>query len=80
MIKEKIIIKAIDSLAEAVFKVVSKAMELVPFGALGAMTAVAASKGLGILVSYAVCPIALFLWWATLFFIFCNTHGQSVCG
>lgn len=66
--KGKIIIKAIDSLAEAVFKVVSYVMELAPFGVLGAMTAVVASKGLGILVSYAYLLLCFF--GGLLFFIF----------
>lgn len=66
--KGKLVIKAIDSIAEAVFKVVNYVMELAPFAVFGAMTAVVASKGLGILVSYAYLMLCFF--GGLLFFIF----------
>lgn len=66
--KGKLVIKAIDAIAEAVFKVVNYVMELAPFAVFGAMTAVVASKGLGILVSYAYLMLCFF--GGLLFFIF----------
>ncbi|MFC0183513.1 Na+/H+-dicarboxylate symporter [Pseudarcicella hirudinis] len=66
--KGKIITKAIDALAEAVFKIVGYVMQLAPYGVLGAMTGVIASKGLGILLSYAYLMICFF--GGLIFFIF----------
>jgi Na+/H+-dicarboxylate symporter len=64
----KIIIKALDALSEAVFKVVNYVMQLAPFGVFGAVTAVVALKGLEILISYAYLLLCFF--GGLLFFIF----------
>jgi len=66
--KGKGIMKALDALSELVFKMVGYVMQMAPFAVLGAMTAVVASKGLGILVSYAYLLVCFF--GGLLFFIF----------
>ena len=47
------VIKALDSLAHVMLKMVGYVMQLAPIGVFGAMCAVIASKGLGILTTYA---------------------------
>lgn len=47
------VIKALDSLAHVMLKMVGYVMNLAPLGVFGAMCAVIASKGLGILSTYA---------------------------
>ncbi len=66
--KGKGLLKALDALSEVVFKMVGYVMQMAPFAVLGAMTAVVAAKGLGILVSYAYLLICFF--GGLLFFIF----------
>lgn len=66
--KGKNILKALDSLSELVFKMVGYVMQLAPYAVLGAMTAVVAAKGLGILISYAY--LLLCFYGGLLFFIF----------
>lgn len=66
--KGKMLTKALESLSELVFKMVGYVMQLAPFGVLGAMTAVVAAKGLGILISYAYLLVCFF--GGLLFFIF----------
>lgn len=66
--KGKGIMKALDALSELVFKMVGYVMQMAPFAVLGAMTAVVAAKGLGILVSYAYLLVCFF--GGLLFFIF----------
>lgn len=66
--KGKGIMRALDALSELVFKMVGYVMQMAPFAVLGAMTAVVASKGLGILVSYAYLLVCFF--GGLLFFIF----------
>jgi Na+/H+-dicarboxylate symporter len=52
-VKGEPIIKALDSLTHVVLKMVTYVMSLAPVGVFGAMTAVIALKGLGILKTYA---------------------------
>ena len=52
-VKGEPIIKALDSLTHVVLKMVSYVMNFAPVGVFGAMTAVIALKGLGILKTYA---------------------------
>lgn len=66
--KGKGILRALDALSELVFKMVGYVMQMAPFAVLGAMTAVVAAKGLGILVSYAYLLVCFF--GGLLFFIF----------
>lgn len=66
--KGKGLLKALDALSEVVFKMVGYVMQMAPFAVLGAMTAVVAAKGLGILVSYAYLLVCFF--GGLLFFIF----------
>jgi Na+/H+-dicarboxylate symporter len=56
----KKIVKVLESLQEAVFKMVSYVMQLAPYGVFGAMTGVVALKGLEILISYAYLMICFF--------------------
>lgn len=71
--KGKGLMKALDALSELVFKMVGYVMQLAPFAVLGAMTAVVAAKGLGILVSYAYLLICFY--GGLLFFIFVILAG-----
>ncbi|WP_234733622.1 dicarboxylate/amino acid:cation symporter [Tellurirhabdus bombi] len=66
--KGKPLLKALDALSELVFKMVGYVMQLAPYAVLGAMTAVVAAKGLGILVSYAY--LLLCFYGGLLFFVF----------
>ncbi len=66
--KGKGLMKALDALSELVFKMVGYVMQVAPFAVFGAMTAVVAAKGLGILVSYAYLLLCFF--GGLLFFIF----------
>ena len=61
----KIIIKALDAVAEIMFKIVSYVMGFAPYGVFGAVAAVIAQKGLGILSGYLYLIICFF---ATLVF------------
>ena len=61
----KIIIKALDAVAEIMFKIVSYVMGFAPYGVFGAVAAVIAQKGLGILSGYLYQIICFF---ATLVF------------
>lgn len=56
----KKIVKVLESLQEAVFKMVSYVMQLAPYGVFGAMTGVVALKGLEILISYAYLMVCFF--------------------
>src|SRR5205085_6571923 len=47
------VIHALDAVAHVMLKMVSYVMKLAPLGVFGAMCAVIASKGLGILTTYA---------------------------
>ncbi|GAA4453820.1 dicarboxylate/amino acid:cation symporter [Nibrella saemangeumensis] len=71
--KGKNIMKALDSLSEIVFKMVGYVMQLAPYAVLGAMTAVVAAKGLGILISYAYLLVCFF--GGLLFFVFVILAG-----
>ncbi|MGA0558023.1 dicarboxylate/amino acid:cation symporter [Larkinella sp. VNQ87] len=71
--KGKGLMKALDALSELVFKMVGYVMQLAPYAVLGAMTAVVAAKGLGILVSYAY--LLLCFYGGLLFFIFVILAG-----
>lgn len=67
--KGKIIIKALDAVSEIMFKIVGYVMGFAPFAVFGAVSAVIAQKGLGILGGYFYLIICFF---ATLiFFITC---------
>lgn len=71
--KGKPLMKALDALSELVFKMVGYVMQMAPYAVLGAMTAVVAAKGLGILVSYAYLLLCFF--GGLLFFIFVVLAG-----
>ncbi len=58
--KGKIIIKGLDAVAEVMFKIVNFVMGFAPFGVFGAVAAVIASKGLGILSGYLYLIICFF--------------------
>ncbi len=64
----KIIIKALDALSHVMFKITGYVMGFAPFGVLGALAAVVAKQGLGILGGY-VYLIACFFG-GLLFFLF----------
>lgn len=64
----KIIIKALDALSHVMFKVTSYVMSFAPFGVLGAIAAIVAQQGLGILGGYAYLIVCFF--GGLLFFIF----------
>jgi len=64
----KIMIKALDALSHIMFKVTSYVMGFAPFGVLGAISAVVAQQGLGILTGYAYLILCFF--GGLLFFIF----------
>jgi Na+/H+-dicarboxylate symporter len=56
----KIIIKALDAVSEIMFKIVSYVMGFAPYGVFGAVAAVIAQKGLGILNGYLYLIICFF--------------------
>ena len=56
----KIIIKALDAVSEIMFKIVSYVMGFAPYGVFGAVAAVIAQKGLGILSGYLYLIICFF--------------------
>jgi len=56
----KIIIKALDAISEIMFKIVSYVMGFAPYGVFGAVAAVIAQKGLGILNGYLYLIICFF--------------------
>ncbi|MES2518829.1 MAG: dicarboxylate/amino acid:cation symporter [Bacteroidota bacterium] len=56
----KIIIKALDTVSEIMFKIVSYVMGFAPYGVFGAVAAVIAQKGLGILNGYLYLIICFF--------------------
>jgi Na+/H+-dicarboxylate symporter len=58
--KGKIIIKGLDAVSEVMFKIVNFVMGFAPFGVFGAVAAVIASKGLGILGGYLYLIICFF--------------------
>lgn len=64
----KIMIKALDALSHIMFKITSYVMAFAPFGVLGAIAAVVAKQGLGILAGYAYLILCFF--GGLLFFIF----------
>jgi Na+/H+-dicarboxylate symporter len=63
--KGKVIIKALDSISEIMFKVVEYVMRFAPYAVFGAVARVIAQKGLGILSDYLYLIICFF---ATLLF------------
>ncbi|MCY7352875.1 MAG: dicarboxylate/amino acid:cation symporter [Cytophagaceae bacterium] len=71
--KGKIMIKALDSLSHVMFKVTGYVMEFAPFGVLGAIAAVVATQGLGILAGYAYLILCFF--GGLLFFLFVVLWG-----
>ena len=64
----KIMIKALDALSHIMFKITGYVMSFAPFGVLGAIAAVVAKQGLGILGGYAYLILCFF--GGLLFFIF----------
>lgn len=56
----KIIIKGLDAVSEVMFKIVSYVMGFAPYGVFGAVAAVIAQKGLGILTGYLYLIICFF--------------------
>ena len=64
----KIVVKAMDALSHVMFKVTNYVMSFAPFGVLGAIAAVVAQQGLGILAGYAYLIVCFFA--GLLFFIF----------
>ncbi|GAB4036157.1 dicarboxylate/amino acid:cation symporter [Spirosoma gilvum] len=64
----KIMIKALDALSHIMFKITGYVMSFAPFGVLGAIAAVVAKQGLGILAGYAYLILCFF--GGLLFFIF----------
>ncbi len=67
------VIKALDAVAHVMLKMVGYIMNLAPLGVFGAMCAVIASKGLGILKTYAYYIgsfyVGLFILWAILLLV-----------
>ncbi len=63
--KGKGIAKALDALSEVMFKVVGYVMKFAPYAVFGSVSAVIASKGLGVLSGYLYLIVCFF---ATLFF------------
>jgi len=57
----KIIIKALDAVSEIMFKIVSYVMGFAPYGVFGAVSAVIAQQGLGILSGYLYLIICFFV-------------------
>ncbi|RIV21573.1 dicarboxylate/amino acid:cation symporter [Fibrisoma montanum] len=64
----KVMVKALDALSHVMFKVTSYVMAFAPFGVLGAIAAVVAQQGLGILAGYAYLILCFF--GGLLFFLF----------
>ncbi|GAB3013773.1 dicarboxylate/amino acid:cation symporter [Spirosoma pulveris] len=64
----KIMIKALDALSHVMFKITSYVMAFAPFGVLGAIAAIVAQQGLGILGGYIYLILCFF--GGLLFFIF----------
>ena len=64
----KIMIKALDALSHIMFKITGYVMSFAPFGVLGAIAAIVAQQGLGILAGYAYLILCFF--GGLLFFIF----------
>lgn len=64
----KIMIKALDALSHVMFKITSYVMAFAPFGVLGAIAAIVAQQGLGILGGYVYLILCFF--GGLLFFIF----------
>jgi len=64
----KIVIKALDAISHVMFKVTGYVMGFAPFGVLGAIAAVVAQQGLGILAGYAYLILCFF--GGLLFFLF----------
>jgi Na+/H+-dicarboxylate symporter len=66
--KGKVLIKALDAVSEVMFKIVNFVMNFAPFGVFGAVAAVIAQKGIGILGGYLYLIVCFFA--ALLFFVF----------
>ena len=64
----KVMVKALDALSHVMFKVTGYVMSFAPFGVLGAIAAVVAQQGLGILAGYAYLILCFF--GGLLFFLF----------
>lgn len=64
----KVMIKALDSLSHIMFKITGYVMAFAPFGVLGAIAAIVAQQGLGILAGYAYLILCFF--GGLLFFVF----------
>ena len=64
----KIMIKALEALSHIMFKITSYVMAFAPFGVLGAIAAIVAQQGLGILTGYVYLILCFF--GGLLFFIF----------
>ncbi|MVM41845.1 cation:dicarboxylase symporter family transporter [Spirosoma sp. HMF3257] len=64
----KVMIKALDALSHIMFKITSYVMAFAPFGVLGAIAAIVAQQGLGILGGYVYLILCFF--GGLLFFIF----------
>ena len=64
----KVMIKALDSLSHIMFKVTGYVMSFAPFGVLGAIAAIVAQQGLGILTGYIYLILCFF--GGLLFFVF----------
>ena len=77
--KGKVIIQFMDAAAHVILKVTGHVMNLAPLAVFGAMTAVIAKQGLGILTTYSIFIgefyFTLFLLWLILFFA-----GYTVLG
>jgi Na+/H+-dicarboxylate symporter len=58
--KGKIIIKGLDAVSEVMFKIVNFVMDFAPYGVFGAVAAVIAQKGVGILGGYLYLIICFF--------------------
>jgi Na+/H+-dicarboxylate symporter len=52
--KGQIIIKAMDAIAHVILKITGYVMQLAPLAVFGAITAIIAKQGLGILSTYAI--------------------------
>ena len=57
----KIMIKALDALSHVMFKITGYVMSFAPFGVLGAIAAIVAKQGLGILAGYAYLIFCFFI-------------------
>jgi Na+/H+-dicarboxylate symporter len=58
--KGKIIVKALDTISEIMFKVVNYVMQFAPYAVFGAVARVVAQKGLGILADYLYLIVCFF--------------------